>query len=130
MQRIIVEGRYPVWVEEIAKADTPWRDVDEIAAIFQTRIHRQADFAFIGVFDNYGLNLRVGEHLPIDMQDAKTILFYPSARLPDHISMALSLCVISVADMGNRFVISLLDTPVVSPTKKLVQWVEDLRTTP
>jgi len=65
MQRITVEGRYPVWVEEIAKADTPWRDVDEIAAVLQARIRRHSGSAFIGVFDHYGLNLRVGETLPI-----------------------------------------------------------------
>ena len=130
MQRITVEGRYPVRVEEIAKSDTPWRDVDEIATVLQACIYHRADFAFIGVFDNYGLNLRVGEPLPIDMQDAKTILFCPSAGLPDPVSMALSLCAISVADMGNRFVITFQDAPVASPTETLAQWVEDLRTTP
>jgi hypothetical protein len=130
MQRITVEGHYSVWVEEIAKADTPWRDVDELAAVLQACIHHQAGSAFIGVFDHYGLNLRVGEPLPLDIQDAKTILFCPSAGLPDPVSMALTTCAVGVADMGNRFVISFLDAPVISPTETLAQWVENLRTTP
>lgn len=127
MQHITVEGRYPVWVEEIAKADTPWRDVDEIAAALSACIHRQAGAAFIGVFDCYGFNLRVGASLPVDMQDAKTVLFCPGARLPSPAALALCPCAIGVADMGNRFVISFLDAPVVSPTDTLALWVEDLR---
>jgi hypothetical protein len=128
MQRITMEGHYSVWVEEIAKADTPWRDVDEIAAVLQGCIHQQAGSAFIGVFDHYGLNLRVGEPLPMDMQDAKTILFCPSARLPDPVSLALFPCAIGVADMGNRFVISFPEAPDIYPAETLVQWIDDLRT--
>lgn len=129
MQRITVEGRYPVWVEEIAKADTPWRDVDEIAAVLQARIHRHGGSAFICVFDHYGLNLRVGEALPIAMQDAKSILFCPGTKLLNPVLLALCPCAIGVADMGNRFVISFPDAPVVSPTETLALWVENLRAT-
>lgn len=126
MQRITAEGRYPVWVEEIAKADTPWRDVDEIAAALSASIYRQAGAAFIGVFDYYGFNLRVGASLPVDMQDAKTVLFCPGARLPGPVALALCPCAIGVADMGNRFVISFLDAPAASPMETLALWVEDL----
>lgn len=127
MQHITVEGRYPVWVEEIAKADTPWRDVDEIAAALSACIRHQAGSAFIGVFDHYGFNLRVCEPLPIDMRDAKTILFCPGAKLLNPEGLALCPCAIGVADMGNRFVVSFLDAPVVSPVESLALWVEDLR---
>jgi len=128
MQRITLEGGYPAWVEEIAKADTPWRDVDEIAAVLQGRIRRHSGSAFIGVFDHYGLNLRVSAALPLDMQDAKTILFCPGTKLLDPLLLALSPCAIGVADMGNRFVISFLDSPVIFPTETLNQWVDNLRT--
>lgn len=129
MQRITVEGRHPVWVEEIAKADTPWRDVDEIAAVLQARIHRHDGSAFIGVFDHYGLNLRIGEALPFAMQDAKAILFCPGTRLLNPVLLALCPCAVGVADMGNRFVISFPDAPLVSLTETLAQWVEYLRAT-
>lgn len=127
MRHIASEGGYPVWIEEIAKADTPWHDADEIAAALQEHI-RRCGAAFIGVFDHYGLNLRLGAALPLDMQDAKTILFCPGAQLLDPLLLALSPCVIGVADMGNRFVISFLDAPIVSPTETLSLWVENLRT--
>jgi len=129
MQRITVEGRYPVWVEEIAKADTPWHDVDEIAVVLQSSIQRHAGSAFIGVFDHYGLNIRMGETLPFAMQDAKAILFCPGARLLNPMHLALCPCAIGVADMGNRFVISFLDTPVVSSTETLALWINNLRAT-
>jgi hypothetical protein len=129
MHRITVEGGYPVWVEEIAKADTPWLDVDEIAAALQAYIRRSGASAFIGIFDYYGLNLRVGELLPNAMQDAKLILFCLGANLLNPTAMALCPYAIGVADMGNRFVISFPDASVDSSTKNLAQWVEDLRTT-
>jgi len=127
MRRITIEGGYPVWIEEIAKADTPWRDVDEIAAALQDRI-RRCGAAFIGVFDHYGLNLRMGAPLPVAMQDAKTILFCPCAKLLDPLLLALLPCTIGVSDMGNRFVISFRDTPIFTPTETLNLWVDDLRT--
>lgn len=124
MQRITVEGGSPVWIEEIAKADTPWRDVDEIAAVLRQRLQRDGGSAFIGVVDLYGLNLRLGEALPPAMQDAKAFLFCPATRLVNPLIIALCPCVIGVADMGNRFVISLLDT---SPAESPVPWIESLR---
>lgn len=127
MRHIASEGGYPVWIEEIAKADTPWHDADEIAAALQERILR-CGAAFIAVFDHYGLNLRMGEALPAAMQDAKTILFCPCAKLLDPLLLALSPCAIGVADMGNRFVISFQASPVFTPTKTLSLWVDDLRT--
>lgn len=128
MWQITGEGGRPVWFEEIAKADTSWRDVDEIVAALQAHIRRNGVFAFIGIFDYYGLNLRVGELLPIAMQDAKLILFCVGANLPNPTAMAMCHSAIGVADMGNRFVISFPGAPVDSSAKTLAQWVDELRT--
>lgn len=127
MQRITLDGRYPLSVEEIAKADTRWRDVDEIAAALRARIHGSHGAAFVGVFDHYGLNLRMAEPLPISMQDAKTILFCFGSTLPDPAFLALSPCAIGVADMGNRFVISFLDAIAGPDSEAMTRWIEDLR---
>ena len=132
MYRTDVEGGCPVWIEEIAKADTPWRDVDEIAAVLGKHLLRHGGAAFIGVFDLYGLNLRLGEALPAAMQDAKAFLFCPGANLLNPALIARCPCVIGVADMGNRFVISFLDASLVatsffSPAGPLTQWVDNLR---
>ncbi|MDD5404621.1 MAG: hypothetical protein PHZ14_08815 [Sulfuricella sp.] len=129
MQRITVDGHYPVWVEEIAKADTPWHDVDEVAAALSAGIRHQAGVALIGVFDHYGLNLRVGASLPLDMQDAKMVLFCPGARLLRPEGVALCPRAIGVADMGNRFVISFLEAATAASTETLALWVEELRAT-
>lgn len=128
MQCIAVDGLYSVWVEEIAKADTPWRDVDEITAALQSCICDLGATAFIGVFDHYGFNLRAGAPLPMCMQDAKTLLFCRGSRLRDPMLLALCPSAIGVADMGNRFVISFLDAPTVFPAETVGQWVEELRT--
>ena len=127
MQRITVEGGYPVWIEEIAKADTPWRDVDEIIAALRERIQRHAGFAYIGVLDHYGLILRLGETHPAEMRDAKAILFCPGAKRLNPVLPALCPGAISVADMGNRFVIFFLDAPAFLPAQTLARWVADLR---
>lgn len=128
MQRITVEGGYPVWVEEIAKADTPWRDVDEIAAAFRARIQRQAGSAFIGVCDHYGLNLRLGEKLHAAMRDARIVLFCDDPALPGPTLLALRPCAIGVADMGNRFVLSFMERPGPAANGFLRQGLEDLLT--
>lgn len=127
MQLLTVEGRYPVWFEEIAKADTCWRDVDEIAALLQGCIHRQPGFVFIGLIDHYALNIRLGEALPVPLQDAKVVLFFPDTRQLTPALLAYYPTAIGVADMGNRFVISFLNISTVSPTESLIEWVESIR---
>lgn len=126
MRRIDGEDGYPLWVEEIAKADTPWRDVDDIVAVLRQDIQGQGGAASIGVFDLYGLNLRLGEALPVAMQDAKVFLFCPGAKLLNPVLVALCPSVVGVADMGNRFVISFLDASRVSSTEPLAQWLDNL----
>lgn len=116
-----------MWVEEIAKADTRCCDVDEIAVALQRCICRHGEAVFIEVFDHYGLNLRLGESLPFAMQDAKAILFCPSAKLLTPARLALCPCTIGVADMGNRFVISFPDMASIFRTETLLEWVEALR---
>jgi hypothetical protein len=126
MRCIAVDGLYSVWVEEIAKVDTPCRDVDEITVALQACICHLGATALIGVFDHYGFNLRAGAPLPMCMQDAKTILFCRGSLLLDPMLLALCPSAIGVADMGNRFVISFLDAPAVFPAETVGQWVEDL----
>lgn len=128
MRRIILEGGFPVWVEEMAKVDTPYYDVDEIVAALRACVQHRAGYAFIRVFDHYGHNLGIGEPVPRDMRDAKALIFCPAAGLPDPALMAMYLCAIHVADMGNRFVISFADMPDISSRQTLSEWVEELRT--
>lgn len=116
-----------VWVEEIAKADTRYCDVDEIIGALRRSICRHNGLALIGVFDHYGLNLRLGEFLPLPMQDAKAILFCPGSELVAPAFLALCPCAVGVADMGNRFVISLSDRMSAHGTEILQRWVDELR---
>lgn len=119
-------SHFPIAKAEIAKVDTRYGDADEVIAALRRCICRQNGTVFIGVFDYYGLNLRLGEYLPLSMQDAKAILFFPYAELVDPALPALCPCAIGVADMGKRFVISLSDRGDVSSVETLRRWVDEL----
>jgi hypothetical protein len=71
----------------------------------------------------------VREPAAANWQDAKAILFCPGTKLLNPVLLALCPCAIGVADMGNRFVISFPDAPVIYPTETLALWVENLRAT-
>jgi hypothetical protein len=121
------EGGYPVWIEEIAKADTFYRNVDEIVAALQARVARHAQASWIGVCDHYGLNLRLGERLPAAMQDARIALLCDAPALSGTAFLALQPCAIGVADMGNRFVFSFMERPDAAGNGFLRQWLDGMR---
>lgn len=127
MNRVHVLNRYPILTEEIAKSDTPLRNVDEILDQLRRRVTTDRHTALIGVFDHYGHTVRLGGQIHPEVQDAKEIVFCYGPALPDVELMALRPRAICVADLGNRFVVSFLEGPGEETNQVLAGWVEGLR---
>ncbi len=130
MNRVLIQDTYPVLMDEIAKADTPLRNVDEIIASLRQRVAADRGIAFIGVFDHYGHSVRLGGEVHPEVQDAKQIVFCFGPALPEVELMALRPRAIGVADLGNRFFVSFMEGPSPHINRVLVDWVEQLRTPP
>lgn len=127
MDRLLVRDRYPILMAEIAKADTPLRNVDEIVAHLRERVTTDRHIALIGVFDHYGHTIRLGGELHPEVQDAKEIVFCFGPALPDVELLALRPRAIGVAGLGNRFLVSFLEGPSEETNRVLEGWIEDLR---
>lgn len=128
MQRVLIQNTYPVLMEEIAKADTPLRNVDEIIASLRERVLADRGIALIGVFDHYGHSVHLNGAIRPEVQDAKQIVFCFGPALPEIELMALQPRAIGVADLGNRFFISFMEGPNAETNHVLADWVDELRT--
>lgn len=127
MNRVLIQNTYPVLMDEIAKADTPLRNVDEIIASLRARVIADRGIAFIGVFDHYGHSVRLGGEVHPEVQDAKQIVFCFGPALPEVELMALRPRAIGVADLGNRFFVSFMEGPSPEINRVLADWVDELR---
>jgi len=127
VQRVYALNRYPILSEEIAKSDTPLRNVDEILARLRDRVTGDRGTEYLGIFDHYGHSVRLGGRIHPEVQDAKEIMFCFGPALPDVELLALRPRAIGVADLGNRFVISFLEAPSEETNQSLARWIEELR---
>lgn len=127
MNRVHALNRYPILTEEIAKADTALRNVDEILDHLRQRVVSDESTVFLGVFDHYGHTVRLGGQLHPEVQDAKEIMFCFGPALPDVELLPLRPRAISVADLGNRFVVSFLEGPSEDGNRTLAAWIDELR---
>lgn len=127
MHRVMILDKYPVCVDEIAKADTPLRNVDEIVDHLCNQVRADRSVALIGIFDHYGHSVRLGGHIHPEVQDAKEVVFCFGPALPDVELLAIRPRAIGIADLGNRFFVTFLEGPGEETNRTLEHWIEDLR---
>ena len=109
-QETILE-KYPVFVLEIDKKETPYQSVDAIFEVLKAAIDKHP--------------LESGMVHP-DIVDAKNIVFCFGEKLPDPKMLAVRPRSIGVADLGNHYVISFLEAPMQPMNVIMEGWVKAL----
>jgi hypothetical protein len=125
-QETILE-KYPVFVLEIDKKETPYQSVDAIFEVLKAAIDKHPIATFIDIFDHYKhtCSLESGMVHP-DIVDAKNIVFCFGEKLPDPKMLAVRPRSIGVADLGNHYVISFLEAPMQPMNVIMEGWVKAL----
>jgi hypothetical protein len=128
MKQIQLLDKYPVYVEELAKADTNCVSADQVIARLREQVEGKVGATFIGVFDHYAHVQRQPEgKIADDIKDSKHVLFCLSNAIPNALVTAVRPRAISVVELEDRFVISYLEAPVEAPNQVMAGWIEALR---
>lgn len=127
MKKINYQEMYPVYVKEVAKADSNLDNVDAMCQFFIDKVNTHPIAKYIGLFDHYAhtKNLEAGE-IAEHIKDAKNIVFCFGAKLPDPKMLAVRPRSIGVCETDTHFVISFMEAPNLALTKIMIDWVEEL----
>jgi hypothetical protein len=124
MKQQLLQEKYPVYVLEVGKDETPYADTNAILAYLKDCIDKHPVAAYIAEFDHFSHTkaLPEGEIAP-DITDAKNIVFCFGIKLPKPEMMSVRPRAIGVAEYADRFVISFLEAPMPQANEAMEKWV-------
>jgi hypothetical protein len=127
MKQTLLQEKYPVFVAEIGKDETPCRTVDDIVAHLRERIEAHGKAKFIGVFDHFAHTEAIGGSIAPDIRAAVDVIFCFGLSLPNPQVLAVRPRSIGVAELDDRFVLSFMEAPMQTANEAMASWVEGLR---
>lgn len=127
MKQTLLQEKYPIYVAEIAKAETFYATVADLVAYYQARIAENPRVQFIGVFDHFAHTTRIGGPIMEGMTAAVDIIFCFGFALPNPQMLAVRPRSIGIADLGDKFVISFMEAPMQPANEAMETWTRGLR---
>lgn len=127
MRQVTLMEKYPVFVLEVAKAETSFASVDQIVEHLKSCIAGNDRVAFISVFDHLEHTRRIGGEIAPDIVAAKNVVFCFGFALPNPTVMAVRPRSIGVCDTGAAFVISFLEAPMKPANEAMEAWALAIR---
>lgn len=127
MKQTLLQEKYPVFVAEIAKDETPCKSVDAVVDYLKAKIAGNPKVKFIGVFDHYAHTRGIGGEIAPEIQAAVDVIFCFGFALPNPQVLAVRPRSIGVADLGEKFVVSFLEAPMKPANDAMEAWVTGLR---
>ena len=128
MKQMVLQEKYPVFVLDIDKTETKYKNANEIIEFFKEKINSHPVCAYIGEFDHYAhtSSLKNGEISP-DIKDCKLVLFCFGNKLPNGKIPAARPRSISVTEYDDKFEISFLEAPALIANEVMEGWVKELK---
>lgn len=127
MKQTLLQEKYPIFVAEIAKAETTCQSVAELVAYYQAKIAENPKVQFIGVFDHYAHTSKIGGPIVEGMTAAVDVIFCFGFAIPTPQMLAVRPRSIGIADMGDKFVISFMEAPMQPANQAMEAWTLALR---
>jgi len=128
MKQITLMEKYPLFVLELDKSETEYKDVDAILTYFKEAIEKHPVATYIATFDHYAHTTSLSEGVMApQIKAAKNIVFCFGKELPKPEVMGVRPRSIGVADLGEKFVISFLEAPNPAANEAMESWAKGLK---
>lgn len=129
MQQTLAEELFPVFTLELDKNEVRLADVDAIIAYLKTHIVNHPLARFIATFDHlqHTQSLADGQ-ADENILAAKNIVFCFGITLQDPRAMAFRPRSIGVADIGESYIITFMETPMPVANATMENWVKSIPT--
>jgi hypothetical protein len=128
MKQILVKEKYPVFVLDIFKNETTYKNASEILKFFKEKIESHPVAKYIGEFDHYEhTNSFPDGIIAPEIKDAKIIMFCFGKELPNGKILAARPRSIGVTEFNDKFEISFLEAPALIANDVMENWVKELK---
>jgi hypothetical protein len=128
MKQTLLYEKYPLFVMELDRNETPFDSVDAICDHFRRHIEAHRCGRFIAVFDHYEHTCRLPEgEVATDIRAAKNVLFCFGLTLPSPEVLAVRPRSIGVAETDRGFVIAFMEAPMPIANAAMEDWAQGLR---
>jgi hypothetical protein len=127
MKQTLLQEKYPIYVAEIDKSETPYPSVEALVAYYRERIADNPKVQFIGVFDHFAHTTRIGGPIMDGMVAAVDVIFCFGFAIPNPQMLAVRPRSIGIADLGDKFVISFMEAPMQPANQAMEAWTRALR---
>lgn len=127
MKQTLLQEKYPIYVAEIDKRETPYPSVEALVAYYRERIADNPKVQFIGVFDHFAHTTRIGGPIMDGMVAAVDVIFCFGFAIPNPQMLAVRPRSIGIADLGDKFVISFMEAPMQPANQAMEAWTRALR---
>ena len=127
MKEILFKDKYHLLVKEIMKNEIKFTKVADFIDYFTTKIVAHPVAAYIGTFDHYShtKGLEVG-HVDESILAARHIIFCFGKELESPLVMGMRPRSIGIAELADRFVISLQEAPKELANDAMKSWIAGL----
>jgi hypothetical protein len=128
LKQTLLQEKYPIYSLELARDETSFGSVDEIANYFKSCIESRRSVRFIAEFDHYAHTRslpegRIGEGI----RAAKNLVFCFGITLPDPHVLAVRPRSIGIAETAAGFVVTFMEAPMPVANSAMEDWAKGLR---
>jgi len=128
MRQSLLQEKYPVFTLEVEKAETSFKDVDEIIVFLKERIEEQKVARFIAIFDHYSHTQGLEEgQIGKQILDAKNIIFCFGIALPNPQVMAVRPRSMGVVETANSFIVTFMEAPMPVANVAMEDWAKSIK---
>lgn len=127
MKHTLLNDKYPVFSLEIEKSEIRYRSLPALIDYFKEKIAENPKVQFLTVFDHFAHTSRIGGEIMPGLVGAVNIVFCFGFAIPNPLVLAVRPRAIGIADLGERFVISFMEAPMVPANQAMRAWVMDLK---
>jgi hypothetical protein len=130
MKQLHFQQKYPISVAEIAKTETTFTTVMEVAEYFKQKIESTEKVAYLGTFDHHAHTSGFGGEIASNILAAVNVIFCFGHAIPNPQVLAVRPRSMGIADLGDHFVVSYMDAPMKPANDAMQTWTLALRNVP
>ena len=127
MKQMILQEKYPVFVLDIFKNETKYKNTDEIINFFKEKINSHPVCKYIGEFDHFSHTKSIEGEINPEIKDCKMVIFCFGNKLPNGKIPAVRPRSIGVTEYEDKFEISFLEAPALIANEVMENWVKELK---
>ena len=128
MKQTLLQEKYPIYCLEIDRAETSYRNLDEIMDYLKGCIAAHAAACFIADFDHYAHTKSLPQgQIGEGILAARNLVFCFGIALPDPHVLAVRPRSIGVAETTEGFLVTFMEAPMPVANTAMEEWAKGLR---